>query len=392
MLTPQGFKRKRYADTLEEVLENARQQFGDDKNLSARSPLGIILRIFSWFLSIMYQLAEKVYYSGYIDTAEGSSLDRLVPFAAIRRRPPERANTDDFIIAGDPNTVVEAGFLVGREDDFLYETTETVVLDTDGLATVSIRAVLGGAIGNAQPHTITEVINPIVGVDSVTNPTLVSGGRDQETDPELRERYKLSLSAGGSPTVNGIRASVLGVEGVRTATVVENNTSEVDTDGRPPKSFETYVLGGESEDIAHAIFNRKAAGIEPYGTEEVTLMDDSGNEQLVRFSYSEQIPIYMNLEIQTDASFPLNGHEQIRTNIIQYIGGVDYDGTEYTGLANGQNVIFTRMISIIHQTPGVTDIPVFNVGTDPDNLSPMNTINIERTQVAITDFEKVVIQ
>nr|WP_285839869.1 baseplate J/gp47 family protein [Alkalihalophilus marmarensis] len=341
----------------------------------------------------MYQLAEKVYYSGYIDTAEGSSLDRLIPFASsIRRRPAERANTNDFIIIGDPNTIVEAGFLVGREDDFIYTTTENVTLDAAGEAVVSIRAVLGGAAGNAQPHTISEIINPIVGVDSVTNPTLVSGGRDQETDPELRERYRLSLSAGGSPTVNGIRASVLGVPGVRTATVIENNTRYDDEDGRPPKSIETYVLGGEPNDVAKAIFDRKAAGIEPYGTEEVILLDDSGNEHLMRFSYAEQVPIHMDIEVTTDASFPLNGHEQIRTNLIRYVGGLDYDGTEYTGLSNGQDVIFTQMISIIHQTPGVINIPIFNIGKDPDDLSPMNTITINRTQVAITDFEKVVIQ
>ena len=124
------------------------------------------------------------------------------------------------MIEGEPGRTVEEAFLVSREDGFTYATTETVTIGEDGQITVGIVAMQTGAEGNTPPNTVVEIVNPTVGIDAVYNPEPVSGGREKETDAEL-ERYFLSLSAGGSPTTNGIRASVLGVEGVRTATVIE---------------------------------------------------------------------------------------------------------------------------------------------------------------------------
>lgn len=391
MLTPQGFKRKRYEELFREMEEQAKERFGEDKNTSEKSFLGILLRLFAWFLAIVYQLAEKVYNSGHIDTATGIALDKFVARNLIKRRPAEPAKLDNFVIEGEPGRTVEEGFLVSREDGFTYATTETVTIGEDGQITVGIVAMQTGAEGNTPPNTVVEIVNPTVGIDAVYNPAPVSGGREKETDAELRERYFLSLSAGGSPTTNGIRASVLGVDGVRTATVIENNKNEYDADGRPPKSFETFVLGGNSKDVAQAIFDRKAAGIEPYGTNEEVVADDSGNDHIVRFSYSEEVPIYVDVELETNNEFPVDGYKRIRTDIIKYIGGLDEDGNEYTGLSNGKNVIFSQLVKIIYQTNGIDDINALNIGINPDDKPPMNNVEIGRTQVAVTDFEKVVV-
>src|SRR5690606_39505570 len=69
--------------------------------------------------------------------------------------------------------------------------------------------------------------SPLVGVESVTNLEPIGGGRNEETDDELRRRYELTRIAVGSPTTNGIRAEVLGVPGVLTCTRSEEHTSEL---------------------------------------------------------------------------------------------------------------------------------------------------------------------
>src|SRR5690606_41362339 len=96
------------------------------------------------------------------------------------------------------------------------------------------------------------------------------------TDRELRERYQLSLARGGASTLDSIRASVLEVPGVWTATVLHNTSMETDPDGRPPKSVEVLVLGGADEDVAAAILDTVAAGIETYGNVEVDIHDAGG--------------------------------------------------------------------------------------------------------------------
>src|SRR5690606_39706929 len=74
----------------------------------------------------------------------------------------------------------------------------------------------------------------VIGLESDRN----VDGLDRETDREIRERYYLSLAAGGASTIDSIRAAVLKTPGVRTARVVQNPTMEFDDEGRPPKSVE----------------------------------------------------------------------------------------------------------------------------------------------------------
>ena len=98
-----------------------------------------------------------------------------------------------------------------------------------------------------------------------------------------------------------------------------------------------------------------------------------------------------DVELETNNEFPVDGYKRIRTDIIKYIGGLDEDGNEYTGLSNGKNVIFLSLLKIIYQTNGIDDINALNIGINPDDKPPMNNVEIGRTQVAVTDFEKVVV-
>jgi Baseplate J-like protein. len=105
-------------------------------------------------------------------------------------------------------------------------------------------------------------VSGVIGLESDRN----VDGLDRETDRELRERYYLSLAAGGAATIDSIRAAVLKVPGVRTARVFQNPTMEFDDEGRPPKSVEVVVLGGADGDVAQAIHDTIAAGIESSAT------------------------------------------------------------------------------------------------------------------------------
>ncbi|OJF16364.1 MAG: hypothetical protein A6D91_11920 [Bacillaceae bacterium G1] len=232
-LTPKGFKRKQYSDIIEEMELRARELFGENINLSERSFLGLLIRLFAWFLSIVWQLAEKVYYAAYPDTAEGASLDYLGPYAGIRRRDAQRA-TGKILITGTPGYTVQAGFLVSTSQDVFFETTEDVTLDTNGKATAPIRAVEPGASGNVPAGAITEIVTPDPRVESVINPERTAGGRERETDAEFRARYFLSAEGRGAATLLAIRSALLQVDGVRAADVVENYRMTPDEAGRPP--------------------------------------------------------------------------------------------------------------------------------------------------------------
>src|SRR5699024_2421374 len=145
-------------------------------------------------------LAEWVHNSRFFDTAEGVNLDRTaVNNIGIVRRPAEKSiGTATF--EGDEGSVIPEGFIITTGDDIPFETTEESEIDGTGESEVPIQAIEPGTVGNVPAGTITEIINPIVGIDSVINQEGTTGGRDEETDEEFRARYILSVSRGGAST------------------------------------------------------------------------------------------------------------------------------------------------------------------------------------------------
>lgn len=385
-LTPKGFRRKQYADIVSEMELRARELFGENINLSERSFLGLLIRLVAWFHAVGWMLAEKVYFSAYPDTAEGVSLDRLGPYAGIRRRQAQHA-TGIIEITGTPNHTVPAGFLVSTANEVFFETMEAVTLDQDGKGAAPIRAIETGPSGNVEAGAITEIVNPDPQIESVINLERTAGGRDKETDAEFRARFDISAEGRGSATLLSLRSALLAVGGVRAATVVENYTMETDDGGRPPKSIECYVLGGESQDIAQAILDTKAAGIETYGQESETVRDISGQEHVVKFTRAVEVPIHIRVTISRDNRYPTDGDARLKTTLIQYVGGEDADGTLWVGLNMGQGVVYSRLIALAYQVEGVTDVDI-EVSTDGSTWTRQN-IPININQVAQTSYAMI---
>jgi uncharacterized phage protein gp47/JayE len=388
MLDSQGFKRKRYADLIVEMEAKARELYGETVNTSERSPLGILLRIFAWFLSKPWEKAEDVYYSAYINTAQGIQQDRLGPYVGITRIPEQFAE-GSVSFTGVAGYTIAAGFSVRTQSGKYFTTLSNATLDGAGLGTALIRASEPGVRGNVAVGTIIEIVNPNPNVTSVTNPSAATGGREKETDPEFRERFQLSVSGGGASTVDSIRGALLRVQGVRAATIIENNTLSTDLAGRPGKSFQAYVLGGDADEIAQSILGTKAAGIESYGEVSRTVADLSGSQHIIKFSYAEEVAIHINVDITRNDQYPADGDAQIRSAIIRYIGGEAADGSLYSGLGMGNDVIYTKLISAIFKVEGVEDVSLEAATTGGYSSENIVVLSNQVAQVVHTDIEVV---
>lgn len=390
ILTSLGFKRKRYDDFIADMQQQARELWGADVNLSDNSPLGKFIKNISFARAEENELAEAIYYSAYYDTAEGVQLDAVCKNIGIQRIQAQKA-TGAVTLTVTPGITVNYGLIVATSDDVEFITTETVTdSDNDGSVSASIEAKVAGVSGMVPSNTITVINTPVVGVSSVTNSLETSGGRETETDSELRSRYEKSVSKAGASTMDGIKATLLNdVPDVISAVVIENNGDVADTDGRPPHSFEVITLGGISSDIGAAILKSKPAGIQAYGSQTVTVNDDSGNPQTIGFSYATEIDVYVNINLTANASFPSDGVDQVKLEVLKYIGGVDADYNLYSGLGMGDDVIITKIINAIYNVNGVSDASV-TVSTDNTTFDPSN-ISISATQVAQTAIDRVVV-
>jgi uncharacterized phage protein gp47/JayE len=235
----------------------------------------------------------------------------------------------------------------------------------------------------ANAGSLTEIETPVSGIDSVTNLEDTELGRNTETDSELKLRRLELLQRRGTATIEGIRNEVLTVLDVLQAVVVENTTTQVDGGGRPPKSFEVFVLGGTDSDIANAIFRSKPAGIETHGSISESVIDSQGLAHTVKFSRAIEKDIYIEVNITGNTNpsegelYPSNGDQLVEDSLLSFLQGFKI----------GQDVIVNLMYTPINTIPGVIGVEIL-VGLSP-NPTTSNNISISAPEIARFDSSRI---
>lgn len=382
MLDEMGFKRMRYSDLLEQMEEQARAKYGETVNTSVLSPLGMILRIFAFFLSYVWQGVEQVYYAAYRDTATGVSLDRIAPLVGLTRFQ-EQFSRGEITMIGTPGYTVYEGTVVGTTSGKYFIVVGDMTLDDKGEGTGEIAAQEVGSGWNVAIGTITTLLNPDANITNISNERPTTGGRERETDEELRARFGQSVAGGGAASVDALQGRLLRLAGVRAVTVIENTALTRDAAGRPGKSFQCYIWGGDEQEIADVIFQTKAAGIETHGTIIREVTDRAGYKHRVKFSRSEVVNIKIKAKIKRNVQYPIDGDEQIKSQIIRYIGG-EYEGSDYNGLAMGAPVIYNKTISAVYHIPGVEDMEVTILGNSKNiHIAPYQIARVRAADIEI---------
>lgn len=377
-LTKNGYKRETYEEILSRLETKAKSLMGDDANTNVRSPLGFLLRIIAWIVSLVWQDNEKVYYSGYRSTAEGVQLDYLLPHAGITRNPASPAY-GPVVFTGTPDTLVPLGTIVTKADDTQYYTAEEKRISSDGTITIEVVATESGASSNADIGEINALLTSISGIESVSNPQAITNGQERESDVEVRKRADEVVEGQGSGTVDAIRAELLKNSDIRAVYVDANEDDVTNEYSTPSRAVQCFVLGGDENDIAEAIFKKKAGGIQAYGTTFVQVQDDGGTTHKIGFTYAEIVQIYAKVTLTTNNTFEVDGHKQVRRAIAEYIGGLDEDHIVYTGLSMGENVVLSKIIAAITDVTGVEDVEVL-LSSDGENYAAHNIV-MSRPQI-----------
>ena len=352
-VTKYGFRRKLYSEALQERITRAKRVFGVNIDTSETSFLGKFIRNAAWDEAILWEEIEKVYFSAYVNYAEGSDLDSVGQYLTITRRPAVKAK-GIVKITGKDGTLIPRGFRVATESGQIYETLDFAEIK-NGSAEVVVRSITAGKIANALAGEVNSIVNPTFGIESVTNPEVIEGGLDLETDEEFRERYKKSYSRAGGSTVPALTAAILDIDDVVDAEVRENFTM-VEVDGIPPKAIACFVFGGSDDEIAQTIYDNKPAGIEAFGQIYKYIEDKKGFKHKIGFTRAKTQEVYVKLKIKKSEDY--KGDEAVKRAIINYIGGIDSDGITYSGLKLGDDVIISKVIGSVMCLGGVADVEV----------------------------------
>lgn len=138
----------------------------------------------------------------------------------------------------------------------------------------------------AERGEVDSLEEPIDGITRVENIDPLVAGAGIEGDTDARKRL-ISHNRHGKDVATdaAIESHLLNfVSGVTYAKVTSNRGMTASASGQPPKSFEAVVVGGTNTDVATGIMESMSAGIEPYGSIEVGVVDEQGDEQVIRFS------------------------------------------------------------------------------------------------------------
>lgn len=258
------FTKRDSTTILSELIAALRAQFGNNVDVT---PTGTMRKFLE--AALMLPLAEteaaldELYRQMFFESATGDNLDKLVEPIGFRRAPAARATgtvnvTLNSAITSPPQPTpwLPAGSVIfvdtaGRK----YENSADVLLNGTTSLAIPVRAADLGSSGNIEANAIVDAQpNAIVSsrwstnVSTFTNSAAFTGGADEETDKQLRQRVRNSNAAKPGTSLDGVIASVeeLKSAGVLAVTGIDN---EEDVGGQQNKVFDSNGTGTASETI-----------------------------------------------------------------------------------------------------------------------------------------------
>lgn len=376
-VTLEGFNPMSLDEIKTELEDDFRTAFGQNVQVHARSVNGQLIGIMAERYALLWAELQKIYVLAYLGGASGSALDDLVAIVGITRLP-ATYSTVTLRLGGDDATVIPVDSRTKDAEGLLWiHTSEGSI--AGGIADVTARAEeTGPRIGLAG--TLTVIDTPITGWDTVTNLLDAEVGRDAESDADLRTRTILTLRAGGGSSVEAIQAAILRLDEVTECLIVENETAFTDSDGRPPKSFETVVRGGADQDIVDTIWIGKPAGIETHGSESGTAVDSAGDPHTIEFSRPTELDVWIIGDIEFDPDVlpsERDGIEALVELALLEHGETFNMGTDVVPFKFLQHVETERIKSL-----------ELRVGLAP-NPPSTTPITIDRTDLAVFDSSRI---
>lgn len=143
-----------------------------------------------------YKLVEDIITRRNIATSTGDYLTELCSEEGIDRHL-ATYSIGSVTLTGLPGATVSPGDLVSS-GLINFEVLESAVVPVGGQVTVNIQSKVLGSIGNVPVGSIKSFPKTLTGITAVTNTEPTTGGYDQESDDNLRERYYIKVRTPGT--------------------------------------------------------------------------------------------------------------------------------------------------------------------------------------------------
>jgi len=270
-------------------------------NLRA-GPVQQLVGILSEELAIGWEVLQESHAAQYPDGANGMSLDQLSALTGTDRRAATKSRVTATVnLNAGVTLAVGAIAAVATNPDAQFVSIAAATNSSGVAANIAVvfESLTTGPVA-APAATLSVIVTPVAGWNSITNALDAELGREVALDPELRTQRLVELAGAGQDSYAAIRATVAKIEEILEIQVLGNETLATDGDGRPGKSFEAIVwdgdpAGADDDEIAQAIWDSKPVGILPHGIGSTgNAVDGTGATRAVLFTRAIALRVYVD--------------------------------------------------------------------------------------------------
>ena len=265
------------------------------------------------------------------DTADGFMQDAIARIYFLTRTP----GTPTAVVctcSGLFGTVIPVGAQAQDTSGNVYLCQQEGTIGAGGTVALPFACTVNGPTA-CPAGTLTVIYQAIPGWDSITNAADGVEGSNVESRAafEYRRQQSVALNAVGS--LPAIYAAVFNVPGVIDCYVTDNDTGSTVNTGStafpiPAHSLYVAVTGGNSQDVANAIWKAKNVGAGYCGNTTETVTDPSGYSlplpsYSVSFEIPAAVPVNFAVQIQSSPNLPSNIVSLVQQAIIASFTGSD---------------------------------------------------------------------
>lgn len=187
-------------ETYEEIFSRMKEAYEKESGCDPEdvSDTGLRMKVLAGEVYRLEKKLDWIRQQAFLQTATGEQLDSHGALRGVARRGAAHATgtiTFSRYLPLSFDLVIPAGTVCATSGSspLEYETLEQAILSAGSLnVAVPTQAVQSGAAGNVASGRINTLSSSLTGINTVTNKTPFSGGREQESDGEYRSRVLLA--------------------------------------------------------------------------------------------------------------------------------------------------------------------------------------------------------
>lgn len=377
------------ADILTGVQGDYQTAFGADLIVTPDTPQGVLITGETLARSQVVRNNAAVANQINPNLAGGPFLDGICALTGITRLPATQSVVT-ATLSGVANTLIPAGSRAQTVAGDVFASASAALIGSGGSVDVQFVALEFGPIGCLAGELV-DIVDDVLGWESITNSAGATVGKDEQTDESLRAYRKNTLANQGISLVQAQLSALYATTGVKSATFRENTANTTQTiDGVSMVAHSVYacVDGGTDLDVATTLFKNKSGGSPWNGGTSVDVKDpSSGQTYTVKFDRPTAVPIGIHVTV-TNAGSLADPTSAVKNALLDFANGLQAGNP---GFSVGSSVSVFELAGAIYKEQPQLFISAMTIATPAGGSYSTATISVGINQKATLSASDIVV-